>query len=119
MGIRTPVTSVKGMCPNLLDDRVMNGADEEARTLDILLGKQVLYQLSYIRELVGKERLELSRISTLEPKSSASAISPLSQSGARSRIRTDHLLITSQLLYLMSYTGDKNCVWDYPIGVPQ
>ena len=29
------------------------GAGEEARTLDIFLGKEVLYQLSYTRKLEG------------------------------------------------------------------
>jgi hypothetical protein len=36
------------------------GAGEEVRTLDILLGKQVLYQLSYTRMcLVDRDRFEL------------------------------------------------------------
>jgi hypothetical protein len=30
-----------------------NGAGEETRTLDIFLGKEVLYQLSYTRKLSG------------------------------------------------------------------
>jgi hypothetical protein len=32
-----------------------NGAGEETRTLDIFLGKEVLYQLSYTRKLSGKK----------------------------------------------------------------
>ena len=49
-GIRTPVPTVKGLCPRPLDDGDLDfGAGNEARTRDINLGKVALYQLSYSR----------------------------------------------------------------------
>jgi hypothetical protein len=53
--------------------------------------------------MVPPKRLELSRLAALEPKSSASTNSAKGAIyGAGCRIRTDHLRITSALLYQMS-----------------
>lgn len=43
------------------------GAGEEARTPDLLLGKQMLYQLSYTRVCVYLEKVALRR-STFKPE---------------------------------------------------
>jgi hypothetical protein len=37
--------------PDSFADRLEGGAGEETRTLDVFLGKEVLYQLSYARAL--------------------------------------------------------------------
>ena len=42
---KTPCVTTRGL--------IENGAGEETRTLDIFLGKEVLYQLSYTRKLRG------------------------------------------------------------------
>jgi len=44
---KTPRFATRGL--------VQNGAGEETRTLDVYLGKVVLYQLSYTRRAGGKE----------------------------------------------------------------
>ena len=44
---KTPCVTTGGL--------IENGAGEETRTLDIFLGKEVLYQLSYTRKLSGKK----------------------------------------------------------------
>ena len=87
------------------------GAGNETRTRDPNLGKVMLYQLSYSRKIFffkrGAERETWTLTSrTLDPKSSASANSAIPAyirfTGAAYRSRTNHLLITSQLLYQMS-----------------
>ncbi len=79
------------------------GAVDEIRTRDNHLGKVALYQLSYYRVLVRAKRLELPRLTTLDPKSSASAIPPRPQKfGDPSETRTPDTLIKSQVLYRLS-----------------
>ena len=56
-------------------------AENETRTRDPNLGKVVLYQLSYFRNVpvlqdVKRRRLELPRLAALPPQSSASTIPP-------------------------------------------
>ena len=46
----------------LVDEAVLYGAGEEARTLDIFLGKEVLYQLSYTRIVWSGVRESNSRL---------------------------------------------------------
>jgi hypothetical protein len=48
--LQTPPAKKKGSRRSL-----KNGAGEETRTLDVHLGKVVLYQLSYARETGSKE----------------------------------------------------------------
>ena len=60
------------------------GADDEARTRYLHLGKVALYQMSYIRKL----RLRIRR-------------------GASDRNRTNDTRIFSPLLYRLSYRGKK------------
>ena len=48
------------------------GAEEETRTLDLLLGKEALYQLSYFRsygprDAAGQNKLQMEREKGLEP----------------------------------------------------
>ena len=51
-GIRTPVPTVKGLCPRPLDDRdLILGGGKRDRTADLLHAMQALSQLSYTPEL--------------------------------------------------------------------
>lgn len=63
--------------------------------------------------MVRKERLELSRVSPLEPKSSAFTSSATfargREGGGPCRDRTYDQLIKSQLLYQLSYRGMGCC----------
>jgi hypothetical protein len=46
-GIRTPVATVKGLCPRPLDDGDVVGGARRDRTVDLLHAMQALSQLSY------------------------------------------------------------------------
>ena len=66
------------------------GAEDGARTRDLILGKDVLYQLSYFRPL-----------RTLR----AGQRVPTTVAGAEGQNRTDDTSIFSAVLYLLSYLG--------------
>ncbi len=110
-----------------------NGAGDEDRTRDMQLGRLPLYQLSYSRTMLvyinhilfrslngGEGRIRTFETFVAELQSAPfdrSGTSPISHfllqcssdmyllNGADTRIRTEDLLITSQLLYQLSYVG--------------
>ncbi len=97
-------------------------AGDEARTRDLQLGRLSLYQLSYSR-IQYKSVVGASGLEPLDPKEriysppqlplcDTPKITTVSRRfwrtfipGATSRDRTNDLLITSQLLYQLSYGG--------------
>ncbi len=52
-------------------DRARSGGDEETRTPDPLLAKEMLFQLSYVPLPAPKPRLAMVGVSGLEPETSA------------------------------------------------
>ena len=98
-------------------------AGDEARTRDLQLGRLSLYQLSYSRIVRHKSVVGASGLEPLNPKERIYSPPQLPLcdapnkiqgfpligctfiSGATSRDRTNDLLITSQLLYQLSYGG--------------
>ena len=96
-GIRTPVPTVKGLCPRPLDDGDLDfGAGNEARTRDINLGKVALYQLSYSRAV------RISILMNFQTLSSFLFIFLLVRGGS-AETRTLDRRIKSPLLYQLSY----------------
>ena len=90
-----------GVLP-IYDTRIV-GAEDEARTRDIHLGKVALYQLSYSRKLVVQVKgVEPPRPKALDPKSSASANSATPAFGDSSGTRTPDTMIKSHVLYHLS-----------------
>ena len=75
------------------------GAKDGARTRDLLLGKEMLYQLSYFRSLRLLRRAAARR----------DALAAVA-AGAEGQNRTDDTSIFSAVLYLLSYLGDKNII---------
>ena len=73
-----PALKTKTAITKALDNcrLVINGASEEVRTLDIHLGKVVLYQLSYARE----KALRVNRLANYLPMSRSRRIRSLSLS---------------------------------------
>jgi hypothetical protein len=91
-------------------------AGDEARTRDLQLGRLSLYQLSYSRSCNrsgGERRIRTSEVVRQQIYSLphlATLVFPHWKdpvAGATSRDRTNDLLITSQLLYQLSYGGVK------------
>ena len=96
-GIRTPVPTVKGLCPRPLDDGDLDfGAGNEARTRDINLGKVALYQLSYSRAV------RISILMNFQTLSSFLFIIFLLVRGGSAETRTLDRRIKSPLLYQLS-----------------
>ena len=78
-------------------------AGNETRTRDLLLGKEMLYQLSYSRDLVvrmwlvGTERLELSRLGHLLLRQARLPIPPRPRSEAEYSIAVGKLQIAASI----------------------
>jgi hypothetical protein len=88
-------------------------AGDEARTRDLQLGRLSLYQLSYSRIRVNSGGQEWIR--TTEVEDSGFTVRPIwplwnlpisLNQRAREGTRTHDLLITNQLLYQLSYSGN-------------
>ena len=87
-------------------------AGNETRTRDPQLGRLMLYQLSYSRNLSvgGGRRIRTSEVVRQQIYSLpqlATLVSPPRNLGADERTRTADRLITNQLLYQLSYIGQN------------
>ena len=105
VGIEPTLPAWKAGVLPIYDTRIV-GAEDEARTRDIHLGKVALYQLSYSRTfhhcMVQVKGVEPPRPKALDPKSSASANSATPAFGDSSGTRTPDTMIKSHVLYHLS-----------------
>ena len=85
---------------------LLTGGDEQIRTVDPLLARQVLSQLSYtpmLKGLVGPSGLEPPTLRLSVVRSSQLSYGPVSSFGGDSRDRTGDLLLARQALSQLSY----------------